>query len=141
MMGFIAYFITDWRYYQIAITFPGIIFLAYWYVKFLKRYESNFFVMTSLRWFIPESVRWLLTKNKMHKAVLQIKKIAQSNNVELTKEILDKFVESEMSSKKTSEERDGGRKPSALDLFRQPHLRTKAILIFFNWFVISGACE
>lgn len=95
--------------------------------------------MTSLRWFIPESVRWLLTKNKMHKAVLQIKKIAQSNNVELTKEILDKFVESEMSSKKTSEERDGGRKPSALDLFRQPHLRTKAILIFFNWFVISGA--
>ena len=75
----------------------------------------------------------------MHKAVQQIKKIAQSNNVELTKEILDKFVESEASSKKTSDESDGGRKPSALDLFRQPHLRTKAILILFNWFVISGA--
>lgn len=75
----------------------------------------------------------------MQQAVLQIKKIAQSNNVELTKEILDKFVESEVSRKNSSEEESDGRKPSALDLFRQPHLRTKAILIFFNWFVISGA--
>lgn len=29
-MGFIAFFISDWRLYQIAITLPGVIFLAYW---------------------------------------------------------------------------------------------------------------
>lgn len=68
--------------------------------------------------------------------MIQIKKIAQSNNVDLTKEILEKFVKSEASNRKSSE--NDGRKASALDVFREPHLRTKAILIFFNFFVISG---
>lgn len=117
-MGVIAIFITDWRVYQIAITLPGVIFIFWW-------------------WFIPESVRWLLTKNKMQKAILQIKKIAKSNNVDLPKEILDKFVESEATKK--NDEGEGGGQSSVLDLFKQPHLRTKALLIFFNWFVVSGA--
>lgn len=117
-MGIIAIFITDWRIYQMAITLPGVIFLAYW-------------------WFIPESVRWLLTNNKIQKALLQIKRIAKANNVELPKETLDKFVESE-ATKKSDDGVSDGNKSSVLDLFRQPHLRTKALLIFFNWFVVSG---
>lgn len=120
IMGVMAIFITDWRLYQMSITLPGVIFLTYW-------------------WIIPESVRWLLTQNKMQKAILQIKKIAQSNNVELQKEVLDKFVESEASKKNEESEGGEGGKSSVLDLFKQPHLRTKAILIFFNWFVVSGA--
>lgn len=116
LMGVIAFFITDWRLYQIAITLPGLIFLTYW-------------------WFIPESVRWLLTKNKMRKAIIQIQKIAHSNKVELPKEILAKFIESE----KQAGEENSGTKSSVLDLFRQPHLRTKAVLIFMDWFVVSGA--
>jgi OCT family organic cation transporter-like MFS transporter 4/5 len=117
IMGVISFFVTDWRWYQIAITLPGLIFLTYW-------------------WFIPESVRWLLTKNKRTKAIIQIKKIAESNKVELPKEILAKFIESE--TQENGEENQGA-KASVLDLFRQPHLRTKAVLIFMDWFVVSGA--
>ena len=113
-MGIVSFFVRDWRIYQIALTLPGLIFLTYW-------------------WFIPESVRWLLTKNKRRKAVKQIQKIAQSNNVELSQEILSKFIESESQD---GEEEKG--KASVFDLFRQPHLRMKAILIFMDWFAVSG---
>lgn len=116
LMGVMAFFITDWRHYQMAITFPGLIFLAYW-------------------WIIPESTRWLLANNRKCKAIKQIKKIAQSNNVELPKEMLDKLVENDTDA---TENGQCERKATALDLFRQPHLRSKALLIFFNWFVVSG---
>ncbi|KAG5672187.1 hypothetical protein PVAND_002337 [Polypedilum vanderplanki] len=116
LMGFLAFIITDWRWYQIAITMPGFIFLTYW-------------------WFIPESTRWLLANNKKQKAVKQIKKIALSNNVELPKEMLDKLIETE--TENNTDENES--KPSVFDLFKLPHLRTKAFLIFFNWFVVSGA--
>jgi MFS transporter, OCT family, solute carrier family 22 (organic cation transporter), member 4/5 len=115
IMGVMAIFIHDWRWYQMALTLPGLLFLTYW-------------------WFIPESVRWLITKNKKDKAIKQIQKIAHANNKEIPKEILDKFIESELSTKDGEEV-----KSSVLDIFRQRHLRKIAIFIFFDWFVVSGA--
>ncbi|KAL7018302.1 hypothetical protein ACKWTF_010716 [Chironomus riparius] len=117
LMGVLAFFVTDWRFYQISLTIPGLIFLAYW-------------------WIIPESTRWLLANNRKYKAIKQIKKIALSNNVEVPKEMLDKLVENETDN---TDPENKGKKATALDLFRQPHLRSKALLIFFNWFVVSGA--
>lgn len=115
LMGLFAYFIHDWRFLQIALTIPGALFLCYW-------------------WFIPESTRWLLANNKKTEAIKQIKKIAKSNKVEIPQEVLDKVVEAEVEANAGNNEK----KPSILDLFKTPNLRTKALLIFFDWFVISG---
>lgn len=115
LMGIFAYFIHEWRWLQVGLTIPGVVFLSYW-------------------WFIPESTRWLLANNRKTEAIEQIQRIARSNKVVLPQEVLDKVVESEVSSGDENE-----KKPSLLDLFKSPNLRTKALLIFFDWFVISGA--
>lgn len=117
IMGSFAYFIRDWRWLQVALTVPGILFLSYW-------------------WFIPESTRWLLANGKKQEAIEQIQKIAKSNKVEIPQEVLDKVVEAEVEANSDS---SGVKKTSLLDLFKTPNLRTKALLIFFDWFVISGA--
>lgn len=114
IMGIFAYFIHDWRWLQVGLTIPGVLFLSYW-------------------WFIPESTRWLLANNKKDQAIVQIQKIAKSNKVEIPQEVLDKVVEVEVSANADN----AGAKPTLLDLFKSPNLRTKALLIFFNWFVIS----
>lgn len=115
LMGVFAYFIHDWRWLQVGLTIPGVVFLLYW-------------------WFIPESTRWLLANNRKSEAIEQIQRIAKSNKVILPQEVLDKVVESETPSSDFEKEK----KPSLLDLFKSPNLRTKALLIFFDWFVISG---
>lgn len=116
LMGLFAYFIHDWRYLQVGLTIPGVLFLFYW-------------------WFIPESTRWLLANNRKEEAIVQIQRIARSNKVVLPQEVLDKVVEAEAETNSESTVK----KPSLLDLFKTPNMRTKALLIFFDWFVISGA--
>ena len=114
LIGLFAYFIHEWRWLQVALTIPGVFFLSYW-------------------WFIPESTRWLLANNRKEEAIRQIEKIAKSNKVVIPQEVLDKVVEVQ------AEADSNEKKPSLLDLFKTPNLRTKALLIFFDWFVISGA--
>lgn len=116
LMGVFAYFIHDWQWLQVALTIPGALFLFYW-------------------WFIPESTRWLLANNKKTEAIEQIQRIARSNRVVIPQEVLDKVVEAEVEVNSEI----NLKKPSLLDLFKTPNLRTKALLIFFDWFVISGA--
>lgn len=116
LMGAFAYFIHDWRWLQVGLTIPGVLFLLYW-------------------WFIPESTRWLLANNRKSAAIKQIQRIARSNKVVIPQEVLDKVVEVETEAKVENK----GKKPTLLDLFKTPNLRTKALLIFFDWFVISGA--
>lgn len=114
VMGGFAYFIHDWRWLQAALTIPGLIFLSYW-------------------WLIPESARWLLANNKKDEAIEQIKYVAKANKLVVPREILDK-----LDADSREDDRDA-RKPSLFDLFKHPNLRNKSFLIFFNWFVISGA--
>lgn len=111
-----AYFIHDWRALQIALTLPGVLFLSYW-------------------WFIPESARWLLTKNRHREAIDLIQTAAKENNVTVPQDVLDRLIETEIEKKPDGEDDS---KPSILDVFRYPNLRRKALLIFFNWFVLSG---
>ncbi|XP_015589763.1 organic cation transporter protein isoform X2 [Cephus cinctus] len=108
-----AYFITDWRMLQIAITIPSFAFLLYW-------------------WFIPESARWLLTKGRHQEAKDILQKASLENGVELPRDTLDDLLSSD------SESTPDVRKPSLFDLFRYPNLRRKSILLFFNWLVNSG---
>lgn len=108
-----AYFITDWRMLQVAITVPSIAFLVYW-------------------WFIPESARWLLTKGRVQEAKDLLQRASQENGVEMPSEALDTLLNN------SEDSMPDARKPSLFDLFRYPNLRRKSILLFFNWLVNSG---
>uniref|UniRef100_A0A8C4ET24 Solute carrier family 22 member 3 n=1 Tax=Dicentrarchus labrax TaxID=13489 RepID=A0A8C4ET24_DICLA len=68
ILPLLAYFITDWRWLQVVITAPYILFLSYY-------------------WFIPESPRWLLSQNKNSKAVEITEAMAKENKMTLSKNI------------------------------------------------------
>lgn len=111
-----AYFYTDWREFQIAITLPGLVFMCYY-------------------WFIPESARWLLSKNRKSEAVKIIEAVAKENNVTIPQEVFDGLGGDEQKSTKDDSNEP---KPSLVDLFRFPNLRKKTLLIFLAWFVNSA---
>ncbi|CAL7952036.1 unnamed protein product [Xylocopa violacea] len=109
-----AYFITDWRMLQVAITIPSVAFLLYW-------------------WFIPESARWLLTKGRVQEAKDLLQRASLENGVEMPSEALDTLL-----NNNSEDSVPDYKKPSLFDLFRYPNLRQKSILLFFNWLVNSG---
>lgn len=111
LIGCMAYYLHDWRYLQVAITLPSLLFVGYW-------------------WIIPESCRWLLANNRKGEAVEIIKKVARENGLSVPNDVLEKLE---------CDKTDERNKPSLFALFRTPYLRFKSILIFFNWFIISGA--
>ncbi|XP_012284972.1 organic cation transporter protein isoform X2 [Orussus abietinus] len=108
-----AYFFTDWRMLQIAITVPSVAFLIYW-------------------WFIPESARWLLTNHRINEAKDLLQSASLENGVDIPRETLDALLDNDADSTPDK------KKATLLDLFRYPHLRRKTILLFFNWLVNSG---
>lgn len=108
-----AYFITDWRNLQIALTVPGVVFISYW-------------------WFIPESARWLLTKNRLPEAIKLIQIAAKENKVKVTDEQLESLLLGDTKPKDANE-----KKATILDIFRHPNLRRRSLIIFFDWLVNS----
>lgn len=109
-----AYFITDWRMLQVAITVPSIAFLLYW-------------------WFIPESARWLLTKGRVQEAKDLLQRASLENGVEIPNDAIESLL-----NNNSSDSKPDYKKASLFDLFRYPNLRRKSILLFFNWLVNSG---
>ncbi|XP_070166656.1 organic cation transporter protein isoform X2 [Polyergus mexicanus] len=109
-----AYFITNWRMLQIALTVPSLVFLLYW-------------------WFIPESARWLLTKGRLQEAKDLLQRASLENGVEIPNEALDTLL-----NNNSEDSMPDTKKPSLFDLFRYPNLRRKSIVLFFNWLVNSG---
>ncbi|XP_014203882.1 organic cation transporter protein isoform X2 [Copidosoma floridanum] len=109
-----AYYITDWRMLQLALTIPSVAFLLYW-------------------WFIPESARWLLTKGRSKEAGELLQKAARENGVEIAEETLVALLE-----ETNTDSIPDADKPSIFDLFKYPNLRRKSMLLFFNWLVNSG---
>lgn len=115
LVGGFAFFFTDWRHLQIAITLPGIVFMCYY-------------------WFIPESARWLLAKNRKDEAMKIIDAVIKENKSTVPKEVLDS-IRNEQREEKGSNTREA----SLIDLFRYPNLRKKTLIIFLSWFVNSCA--
>lgn len=113
--GFV-YFISDWRWLQIALTLPGVLFMGYY-------------------WFIPESARWLLSKKRKDEAIVILERAARENKVTIPQEVYDNLIEESPAEKKHPRD---VKEPSLFDLFRYPNLRRKSLLIFFDWFVNSG---
>lgn len=114
-----AYFITDWRWLQIWLTIPGVLFMGYY-------------------WIIPESARWLLSKRRKADAIKIIEHAAKENKVTIPQEVYDNLLDETPEEEKKANEAAKKPEPSVLDLFRYPNLRRKSLLIFFDWFVNSG---
>lgn len=108
-----AYFITDWRNLQIALTIPGVVFFCYW-------------------WFIPESARWLLTKNRLPEAMKLIQIAAKENKVKITDNQLESLLVGDIKPKDPNV-----KEATILDIFRHPNLRRRSLIIFFDWFANS----
>lgn len=111
LVAVFAIYVKDWRYLQLALTLPGVLFFSYW-------------------WFIPESVRWLLTKNRMEEAKALIQRAAKENKVVITDETLTNLLASEKPKDIDTKKREA----NFSDVFRYPTMRKRAFVIFFDWF-------
>ncbi|CAL8393317.1 unnamed protein product [Arctogadus glacialis] len=104
LLPLLAYYITDWRWLQVVITVPYILFLSYY-------------------WFIPESPRWLLSQNNSAKAVEITEAIAKENGKTLSKKIETLRDDNAETSN-----------PSFMDLVRTPRMRKHTLILSFVWF-------
>uniref|UniRef100_A0A4W6D8J9 Solute carrier family 22 member 3 n=1 Tax=Lates calcarifer TaxID=8187 RepID=A0A4W6D8J9_LATCA len=104
LLPLLAYFITDWRWLQVVITIPYIVFLSYY-------------------WFIPESPRWLLSQNKKTKAVKITEDMAKENKMTLSKNI--ETLRDDNADSTTA---------SFMDLIRTPKMRKHTFILSYNWF-------
>ncbi|XP_059897047.1 solute carrier family 22 member 2 [Gadus macrocephalus] len=104
LLPLLAYYITDWRWLQVVITVPYILFLSYY-------------------WFIPESPRWLLSQNNSAKAVEITEAIAKENGKTLSKKI-----------ETLRDDNAETLNPSFMDLVRTPRMRKHTLILSFNWF-------
>lgn len=112
MAAFLAYGIESWRWLQITMTVPALLFIPYY-------------------WVVPESSRWLITKGRTAEARVILETAAKTNKKEVSEEMILQALEMSKASK------DGG-KGNYFDLFRYPNLRRKTLNLYFNWFVNSG---
>ncbi|XP_066974769.1 organic cation transporter protein-like isoform X1 [Macrobrachium rosenbergii] len=110
MAAFLAFEIKSWRWLQISMTLPALLFIPYY-------------------WVIPESTRWLITKGRSAEAKVILEKAAKINKKKVTEEMVLQAV--------AKGNKDGG-KGNFFDLFRFPNLRRKTLNLHFNWFVNSG---
>uniref|UniRef100_A0A665V5B4 Solute carrier family 22 member 3 n=1 Tax=Echeneis naucrates TaxID=173247 RepID=A0A665V5B4_ECHNA len=104
LLPLLAYFITDWRWLQVVITVPYIVFLSYY-------------------WFIPESPRWLLSQNKKSQAVKITEDMAKENKKTLSKNI-----------ENLRDDNADSTTASFMDLIRTPKMRKHTFILSYNWF-------
>lgn len=109
-----AYYISDWRLLQMALTIPGLFFFSYW-------------------WLIPESTRWLLSNNRVTEAKSLIHKAAKVNKVTIVDEQLDRLLIDDYAKAADPKEK----RARIYDVFKHPNLRKRALIIFFDWFANS----
>nr|XP_004656716.2 solute carrier family 22 member 20 [Jaculus jaculus] len=113
----VAYLIRPWRWLQLAVSAPFLIFFLY-------------------SWWLPESSRWLLLHGKSQQAVQNLQKVAVINGrreegERLTMEVVSSYIQSEFASVRTSN--------SILDLFRTPAIRKVTCCLMMVWFSNSMA--
>uniref|UniRef100_A0A3P9ID08 Uncharacterized protein n=1 Tax=Oryzias latipes TaxID=8090 RepID=A0A3P9ID08_ORYLA len=65
ILPLLAYFITDWRWLQVTVTAPFVLFMSYY-------------------WLIPESPRWLISKKRLSEALQITEAIAKENKKKLS---------------------------------------------------------
>ncbi|KAK6187134.1 hypothetical protein SNE40_005223 [Patella caerulea] len=103
-----AYLLRDWRYLELAITLPVVLFASYW-------------------WFLPESVRWLLSQNRNEDAQKYLQKAAATNGTDLPPSIMESLQDGKTVQK--------NRTYHFLDLVRTWAMAKLTLNICFNWLV------
>ncbi|VDM96737.1 unnamed protein product [Thelazia callipaeda] len=114
LLGCLAYFIRDYRYLQLAISLPALVFMCYW-------------------WIIPESARWLISQHQYEKADKILQRAAKINGTKLP----EKWWEQIDLPEENIENRFSQRKYNFLDLVRTPRIRLRSFSCFFLWPVVS----
>lgn len=113
LLGVEGYFITDYRYLQLAIVSPAFFFISYW-------------------WLVPESARWLVTQRRFEQADKVLRRAAKMNGATLPEKWWEQLdTECESAGEKTT------KKYKLWDLFKTPVLRKRALVTFFLWPVVS----
>lgn len=110
-----AYFIKDWRYFQLAISLPAIL-LVYFY------------------WVLPESPRWLLAVGKTEEGIEQLEYIAKKNG--LPTENIRTLVLADLEKKKL-EQQFTTKKGTFSDLFANWMMVFITIGMWINWFAVA----
>ncbi|BFZ09836.1 hypothetical protein BsWGS_12875 [Bradybaena similaris] len=103
LLGSIAYFIRDWNYLQMALSFPSLLLLCYW-------------------WFIPESPRWLLARGRDEEAETVIRHAARVNGVTIPEKIFDDITFDE-----------AYRRESICRIFTAPKYFLRLVILCYNW--------
>ncbi|XP_067328516.1 solute carrier family 22 member 6-A-like [Anolis sagrei] len=113
----VAYAIRDWRWLQLALSFPYFVFFLY-------------------GWWFVESARWYATAGNLDQALKELQKVARINGQKeqgekLTLEVLKASLQKETVSAKSSF--------TVVDLVRTPGLRRITCCLCFVWFSTSFA--
>ncbi|XP_075869145.1 solute carrier family 22 member 2-like [Nelusetta ayraudi] len=104
ILPLLAYFIGDWRWLQVVISAPYLLFIGYY-------------------WFVPESPRWLISQNKHGEALKITEAMAKENKRELSKKC-----------KTLTNDEGDSTSASLLDLFRTPNMRKYTLILMYIWF-------
>ncbi|XP_046854532.1 solute carrier family 22 member 6-A-like isoform X1 [Xenia sp. Carnegie-2017] len=115
ILGVIAFFIRDWKYIQLTLSFFP-------------------FIQLCLLWFVPESIRWLILHEKFDKVERAIQRIKSFNNLPQSADVLQ-----EIKMLKDRRMNDLARKGNIVDLFKSTELRKRSFLLLLGWFTVSAA--
>ncbi|KAF2881386.1 hypothetical protein ILUMI_24784 [Ignelater luminosus] len=113
-LALMGYFLRDWRYFQLAISIPSVILIAYY-------------------WVLPESPRWLLAVGKSEEAIKVMENAAHHNG--LSTASIKNDVNTYMQKQEASQQQAG----KLFDLVRTPNMRSKTFCVSFNW-IVCGLC-
>ncbi|CAG5132593.1 unnamed protein product, partial [Candidula unifasciata] len=102
-LGGIAYFIRDWNYLQMALSFPSLLLFTYW-------------------WLIPESPRWLLARGRDEEAEIIIRHAARVNGVTVPEKLFDGITFDE-----------AYRRESLCRIFTAPRYLLRLAILCYNW--------
>uniref|UniRef100_A0AAV2J745 Major facilitator superfamily (MFS) profile domain-containing protein n=1 Tax=Knipowitschia caucasica TaxID=637954 RepID=A0AAV2J745_KNICA len=108
MVPLLAYFLRNWKYLQMALALPSLLYLPFW-------------------WFIPESPRWLLSQGRVEEAEAIMQKAAHTNKVKAPVVIFEDFNTGD-------EEAKNEKHHTMLDLFRTSNIRRTTIILCLLWF-------
>ncbi|XP_022110856.1 organic cation transporter protein-like [Acanthaster planci] len=111
LLSLFAYLIRDWRYLQLAIGAPAILYFL-------------------LFFFIPESARWQMSKGKYRQAEKTLRKIAAANKKEFPEEMFSPEIVSAAKENKVGQ-------LTFVALFRTPNMAIKTVNLIFYWFVVN----
>ncbi|XP_054273085.1 organic cation transporter protein-like isoform X2 [Macrosteles quadrilineatus] len=114
MMVGIAYFVRDWRHFQLVTSLPSALIITF-------------------LWLVPESPRWLLAVGRYDEAMVVLRKAAAVNNNPIPADVT--LTKTEKQRIDISEEK----KANILDLLRTPNMRSKTLAMSFNW-MACGLC-